>query len=97
LGEEVSKKILQKLGVRKTILDEKDMAHLLDVEDIIIHDNYPHSSLVEKLRKDWSCPKCNCPEHVNMIMCDLYETWYHWFCCLHTILLSVLWRIILNC
>ena len=42
----VSKKILQKLGVRKDILDEKDMARLLDVEDIIIHDNYPHPSLV---------------------------------------------------
>ena len=37
---------MQKLGARKNILDEKDMAHLLDVEDIIIHDNYPHPSLV---------------------------------------------------
>jgi len=35
---------------------------------------------VEKLKKDWSCPKCNCPEHANMIMCDLCETWFHWKC-----------------
>ena len=27
-------------------MDEKDIPHLLDVEDIIIHDNYPHPSLV---------------------------------------------------
>jgi len=36
--------------------------------------------MVEKLKKDWSCPKCNSPEHANMIMCDHCETWYHWKC-----------------
>jgi len=42
----VSMKILQQLGVRKDTLDEQDMACLLYVEDIIIHDNYPYPSLV---------------------------------------------------
>lgn len=34
--------------------------------------------IVEKMKEAWKCSKCNIITHINMVMCDKCEVWFHW-------------------
>ena len=42
----VPKNILRKLGVKRSILNEKELTRPIDIKDMLMDDKFPHPSLV---------------------------------------------------